>query len=819
MNREIEVEVGKEYEVIISTTRSQGATPSTDVRKGAIRFRKTKDKSGGLGQSGPRMEYEDLLKTRINASTSHDDVVVSSSQGRFYGASGNRCKFMVGESIKGINPMALAINIETEFSEKEIKSKKSWNENPMGVALTIESPLPPIPQQPIPQAEGRCPNNPFWTTRFPGAKERWYPVRVNGWGSLLNELAMSPLPPDDEGDARNDSGSFTNTWTKEFPYGGYYKVMMEVDDIGEFWIDDEKVLDLSRRKGITKDEKLIYIEGPDSIDDDPVSHEIKVVVENYKSLKTKLIDTKVFSTLDWISGGTFKATKKRINFRITSGSMFANSIRIPELGIFESKEFTPVHDEQGIHMGQRGQIKSSLQREVEVNKVYEVEVLSSNSIAGVKLRTQGESVLQMEDHTDSDWTDIQCSATEGRFFDFKPGANKATCKYVVTAATKVSGGVSGSTTRQGVTYEGPHLFHYQDKRWGKIINNEGVSPIGSPTQSLSVSNDNITGKKILTWKNVDFPKTGKYQVSLVADNIGALFIDGKEVLKVQDNFKQNEYSFKDIDGVKGKHDIRVELINGSASNIFLKDPTGVSLKITTKQRIGTGEYRPWTENPMGAAAKLIPPPCPKKIKGKGKVINPIVTDPGNGYKKDDGGGYPVLLKVKDVIPTGNPINYDCSKDKIKLEPSMGSELELVCGPFGTIPKIKVVKPGLGFTRMPAVIVDSDTGVNLPPCTIILVPEIVPFDVANVIQVTDLVGIKQTGYYKGKPYYGAVFYENGVKYSGWYKTAGEMVQVYDTLQESIDGMVTTPPSAILRQGSDTSSNDPRLNIPRTPENLI
>ena len=121
--------------------------------------------------------------------------------------------------------------------------------------------------------------------------------------------------------------------------------------------------------------------------------------------------------------------------------------------------------------------------------------------------------------------------------------------------------------------------------------------------------------------------------------------------------------------------------------------------------------------------------------------------------------------------------------------------------------------------MPAVIVDSDTGVNLEDCTILFEPEIAPFDVPDVIQVTDLVGIKQTGYYKGKPYYGAVFYENGVKYSGWYKTAGEMVQVYDTLQESIDGMVTTPPSAILRQGSDTSSNDPRLNIPGTPENLI
>ena len=809
MNREIEVEVGKEYEVIISTIRSQGATPSTDVRKGAIRFRKTTDKSGGLGESGPRMEYEDLLKTSINASTSHDDVVVSSSQGRFYGASGNRCKFMVGESMKGINPMALAINIETEFSEKEIKSKKSWNENPMGVALSIESPLPPIPQQPIPQAEGRCPNNPFWTTRFPGGKERWYPVRFNGWGSLLNELAMSPLPPDDEGDARNDSGSFTNTWTKEFPYGGYYKVMMEVDDIGQFWIDDEKVLDLSRRKGITKDEKLIYIEGPDSIDDDPVSHDIKVVVENYKSQNTKLIDAKVFSTLDWLSGGTAKAEKKKINFRIVSASLFGDGIKIPELGIDVSKKY------DGPNFNQ------NFVRDVEVNKVYHVELHSTQSIFGVQLRTKGESVLQMEDHGDNSWDDVQCAASEGRFFDFKPGATRATCKYVVTASTRVSGGVSGSTTRQGVTYVGPHLFHFTHKYWGKVINNEGVSPIGSPTQSLSEPNSNILGKKILTWKNVNFPQTGEYDVTFVADDIGELYIGDSSIpkLKVTQNHPTNEYATKPIKLTKGKHDISVHLTNLYTNDLFETNPTGVALKITTKQRIGTGDYKPWTVNPMGVAAKLIPPPCPKKIKGKGKVIDPIVTDPGNGYKKDDGGGYPVLLKVKDVIPKGNPINYDCSKDKIRLEPSMGSELELVCGPFGTIPKIKVVKPGLGFTRMPAVIVDSDTGVNLEDCAIVFEPEIAPFDVPDVIQVTDLVGLKQTGYYKGKPYYGAVFYENGVKYSGWYKTAGEMVQVYDTLQESIDGMVTTPPSAILRQGSDTSSNDPRLNIPRTPENLI
>ena len=83
----------------------------------------------------------------------------------------------------------------------------------------------------------------------------------------------------------------------------------------------------------------------------------------------------------------------------------------------------------------------------------------------------------------------------------------------------------------------------------------------------------------------------------------------------------------------------------------------------------------------------------------------------------------------------------------------------------------------------------------------------------------MVGLKQTGYYRGRPYYGSVFYKDGIRYAGWYETPGELVQIYDTLQESIDAQVTTRPSAITRQGSDIQSNDPRLNIPGTPDNLI
>jgi hypothetical protein len=132
----------------------------------------------------------------------------------------------------------------------------------------------------------------------------------------------------------------------------------------------------------------------------------------------------------------------------------------------------------------------------------------------------------------------------------------------------------------------------------------------------------------------------------------------------------------------------------------------------------------------------------------------------------------------------------------------------------------VLNPGLGFTTYPEITIPSNTGVNAtfrPQFEVVRDPIVV--DPTKLIQVTDLVGLKQTGYVEGRPYYGSVFYKDGVRYAGFYETIGDLVQVYDTLQESIDAQVTTPPSAIQRQGTDISSNDPRLNLPGTPENLI
>ena len=146
-------------------------------------------------------------------------------------------------------------------------------------------------------------------------------------------------------------------------------------------------------------------------------------------------------------------------------------------------------------------------------------------------------------------------------------------------------------------------------------------------------------------------------------------------------------------------------------------------------------------------------------------------------------------------------------------------LSLILGPFGTVVGVNIISPGAGFTRTPTISVLSDTGVNAvlrPKFRIVRDP--IGVDPQTLIQVTDLVGLKQTGYIDGRAYYGQVFINNGLRYAGVYETVGELVRVYDTLQESITGEVTTRPSAILRQGTDIQSNDPRLNLPGTPDNL-
>jgi hypothetical protein len=183
--------------------------------------------------------------------------------------------------------------------------------------------------------------------------------------------------------------------------------------------------------------------------------------------------------------------------------------------------------------------------------------------------------------------------------------------------------------------------------------------------------------------------------------------------------------------------------------------------------------------------------------------------------------YPVALALAEVVVVDPGINFDPEVDEITITPDNGASLEFTTDIFGRVESVNVITPGFGFTEFPTITISGESGgVNAefrPVFEIIRDPIVV--DESKLIQVTDLVGLKQTGYINGRPYYGSVFFKDNVKFAGFYETVGDLVQIYDTLKESIDAQVTTPPSAIQRQGTDVTSNDPRLNIPGTPQNLI
>jgi len=532
---------------------------------------------------------------------------------------------------------------------------------------------------------------------------------------------------------------------------------------------------------------------------------------------------------------------------------------------------------------------------------------------GIKLRTKGDNVLQMEDipHVPIEdqkilFDDVIFTASEGKFF----GINGNKAKFVLPELHNTN------LSRGGVTYKGPALYNYKFKGYGKFLNKNGVTP----------DYPKFGGGELVNyeWSNVDFPQDGEYDFHFAHDAHGSVYLDGEEIIKgdfdnvagvsAQDSANWNPGIKRKIGVSKGKHTItvappdgRIGETSGWGDGLFKKissdyyrgqqafdnNPSamalGITINVETNPAVGSKEEllqrgKSWKENPTAISAIMIPPPCPKKIKGKGVVVDVIVNDPGGPYPTPEGEGdppYTVVLRLKKVIPTSCGINYDpgnnqvvfppydptdvdptdptpptpptitpieppdgeptitppddptdgdppptdgdpppTTGDSIVITPDNGAKLRPVFGAHGSIIAVKIDDPGLGFTEYPTISIPSDTGIGA-----VFAPqfEIIrdPLDIApdKLLQVTDLVGLKQTGYVDGRAYYGTVFFDNDIKYAGMYETIGQKIRVYDTLQDSIDAMDRSEPSAIQRSGTDISSNDPRLNIPNTPDNLI
>ena len=697
----------------------------------------------------------------------------------------------------------------------EVISPKSWYQNPMGVSMIIDAPTPPVPQEQPPVQTGRCPPNPIWTTRFPGSDQTWYPVRFKGWANFFNRYAISPVLPLDTPGSDGSGVIHRNSWKLDVPYRGFYKFQVQRDNTARIYVDGKIAFDVTTsgdqkwvKEGLVgrvKSQKVFLEKG---------LHTISIELENTPQETRSVIDTKIFSTQDWRSPSTQQSSSAKLKPKfIQQGASFylqvdgSGSGEITFAMDVDDNPYTAGMAAQEVVIPADG---GSVRLKRDPNKQNDSDKGSGKFTGGKKYGPiqiigagpgsrgpilSGQNTLGIRD---ADGDDQNIKITIGNVKESSSAAPKT----------------SQSVTKNGVSYSGPSLFGYVDKRWSKYMNEFSVSPQVS---------ENI-GKFTLTWSNVDFPYAGTYKFNFQSDNSAVLKVGGREIFKTSDFVGEKiQYTFN---ATPGKYDVVIELENfksakgGKDESVFTSNPMGVALFIS-RDVVFSDNKTSWTNNPMGISAILIPPPCAKKIGGRGVVDKVVVADPGNGYLPplEQGPGYPVTLVLDEVIVENPGINYRCGEDQIQITPNNGAELSYDCDTFGRISSIKVLNPGLGFSVYPEISMPSLTGINAtfrPVFRVVRDPLLPPEQVDRIIQVTDLVGLKQTGYVDGRAYYGAVYYNEGIPYAGYYKTAGPQTRVYATLQESITARVTTPPSAIQRSGTDVRSNDPRLNIPGTPE---
>ena len=847
-------------------------------------------------------------------------------------------KQIPGKPLSGGNPMALAVKITTTIKEKKVISPRSWNENPMGVSMVIDAPLPPIPQEPKPVGEGRCPNNPLWTTRFPGSKDKWFPVTLDDrWSPFMNRYALSPIPPLATPGSDNSGGApYRTSWVIEAPYAGFYGLKGTVDNGGRILVNGNEVMS----GGLNYPDR--GLEGFKSKSPQTVKfplsagkHTIEVEVVNQVTETFKKVNKKVFNTKDWGTPaktiekqGESKITyiglnaanrdvkvtetlagKKEFNIDYTFGSSrvgrrvvsttkvqfddnidngfdLNSSFRIVSTSpgikarfnsdasklIVTGKSFGNVtlkfeHDDnpktsgtavKQIKVGDktwkaRGE-KGQQSLTIDVGRVSG-RTETNNSGGKIKVTNNGKKIKLRDGHgddTNSSFTIVAGDATfssDGRSISGKgecaielnwddnpniagvaveqikiegvtwtQSGKRGKDKKTVRIGTSKSIGLESGSVKNGVTYSGPPISSYIKGMISPTLQDVGARP-----------NEEIQGKQwVMRWDNVDFPISGQYKIRTQVDDEVDVLIDGVKVQTATirpPERRSDPIRYQAFTATAGKKSIELRLRNIRIPNTgFQENPTAVRMDIVVPVDVSTGLSRPWIDNPVGISAILVPPPCPLEVIGKGKICKVVVDDPGNGFPvpptiSTGEGTYPVTLELEGIEVINPGINHNCGVDEVVIEPSNGVQLSYECDTFGRIIAVNVDTPGR-FTRTPVIRVITDTGTNfqaVPRFNVIRDP-VIDVEPEEIIQVTDLVGLKQTGYINGRAYYGSVFFKDGVRYAGIYETPGQLIQVYDTLQESIDAEVTTPPSAIQRSGTDVRSNNPRLNIPGTPDSL-
>ena len=190
----------------------------------------------------------------------------------------------------------------------------------------------------------------------------------------------------------------------------------------------------------------------------------------------------------------------------------------------------------------------------------------------------------------------------------------------------------------------------------------------------------------------------------------------------------------------------------------------------------------------------------------GVVVQVIIKDSGQGYlpPPQTVPQYPAVIELTGVTVTNPGFNHNCGVDTIEVIPSNGTILSYNCDPFGKIKSVSVDKSGR-FTELPRIRMNTETGFNatfVPDFSIIRDPQPVEPVITDVVQVFDLVGLNINGYVDGKPYYGNVYFERGIKYAGTSDKSRTDIVVYNTRLESLQRRVVAGSTVAVSQVEET-----------------
>lgn len=371
-----------------------------------------------------------------------------------------------------------------------------------------------------------------------------------------------------------------------------------------------------------------------------------------------------------------------VDFHWKTGSQFINRFDIQGL-------FSRTGPEIAVGLGfknDRRQMNEHIIREVQVGRIYDVHVsnVDGRSYTGVRLRTRGTSAgndtwLQSEDHDDYDWTDSNVIVDRGRFFGIV--GNRA--KFMVDPPTNepgVFGYYDDYPYAKSLGYSDSDIRYYLE---------------GYYTQTLRKT----VGPVMQTY--LDDPSWGPLPKYL---NSGITNLSG--------NFDYaNDYHYAVSQGFTDQ-DIRYYLENFYPGTIApdmqerLNDPL-------------------WGRAPEYYVTVSAPdcPPAPDTIDNTYPVIVGldlvVVDDGGFGYADDD---------------TATVLN--CSG-----EPDQSAQVELVVQ-NGAIIAVNVTNPGVNFTCLPQIRINTLTGHNAKLAPVMKFTRVTDDDVppgTEVIQVIDCVG--------------------------------------------------------------------------------